>query len=85
VIVSGPGTGVETPLGDVERVADALSDRDDVPAFVGSGVTSDTVADCLAAGADGVIVGTALKRDGETENPVETERVADLVDAARAA
>ncbi len=87
VIVSGPGTGVETPLADIERVASVLADRDTSrgrpPVFVGSGVTSETVGDCLAAGADGVIVGTALKRGGETTAPVSSERVAALVAAAR--
>lgn len=88
VIVSGPGTGAETALEDVEWVADALSERcsddSEPPVFVGSGVTTDTVADCFAAGADGVIVGTALKEDGETTNPVSSEHVGDLV-AARVA
>jgi len=85
VIVSGPGTSVETPLADVERVVDGLAahGHDRVPVFVGSGVTSETVGDCLAAGADGVIVGTALKAGGETTAPVASERVADLVAAAR--
>ncbi|RZV08197.1 hypothetical protein BDK88_3163 [Natrinema hispanicum] len=85
VIVSGPGTGVETPLADVESVADTLAahGHDRVPVFVGSGVTSETVGDCLAAGADGVIVGTALKAGGKTTAPVASERVADLVAAAR--
>ncbi|MGQ3414063.1 BtpA/SgcQ family protein [Natrinema sp. LN54] len=86
VIVSGPGTGAETPLADVERVAETLDgpDGDRAPVFVGSGVTSETVADCLEAGADGVIVGTALKRAGETTNPVSRERVERLVAAAGA-
>ncbi|OAQ53839.1 hypothetical protein HTG_06120 [Natrinema mahii] len=84
VIVSGPGTGVETSLADIERVADVLADAaDEPPVFVGSGVTSETVGDCLAAGADGVIVGTALKRGGETTNPVAEARVDELVAAAR--
>ena len=82
VIVSGPGTGDETALEDVERVADALDATDAVdraPVFVGSGVTSETAGDCLAAGADGVIVGTALKEGAETTNPVSHERVETLV------
>ncbi|WP_455448373.1 BtpA/SgcQ family protein [Natrinema thermotolerans] len=86
VIVSGPGTGAETSLADLERVADALGDAaGESPVFVGSGVTSDTVGDCLESGADGVIVGTALKRGGETTNPVAEARVERLVAAARAA
>ncbi|OVE86243.1 BtpA/SgcQ family protein [Natronolimnobius baerhuensis] len=80
VIVSGPGTGEETPLDDLERVASAL---EDAPVLVGSGVTPDTVGDCLEAGADGVIVGTALKDGGETTNPVSQERVDAVVTAAR--
>ncbi|WP_226483004.1 BtpA/SgcQ family protein [Natrinema amylolyticum] len=87
VVVSGPGTGVETSLADVERVTDALADRghDETPVFVGSGVTSETIGDCLETGADGVIVGTALKTDGVTTNPVSEARVEELVTAARAA
>ncbi|ELY43417.1 BtpA/SgcQ family protein [Natronorubrum sulfidifaciens] len=87
VIVSGPGTGAETALEDVERVADVLADRAStpkrIPVFVGSGVTNETVGDCLEAGADGVIVGTALKAGGETTNQVSRERVETLVAAAR--
>ncbi|ADB60407.1 photosystem I assembly BtpA [Haloterrigena turkmenica DSM 5511] len=82
VIVSGPGTGDETALEDVERVAAALDGAGTAgrtSVFVGSGVTSETVGDCLAAGADGVIVGTALKEGGETTNPVSRERVKALV------
>ncbi|MEY7848249.1 BtpA/SgcQ family protein [Natrarchaeobius sp. A-rgal3] len=81
VIVSGSGTGAEATLEEVERVSDALSGR--APVFVGSGVTSDSVVDCLEAGASGVIVGTALKRDGVTTNPVSSERVEKVVTAAR--
>lgn len=82
VIVSGPGTGTGTAREDVTRVAAAVADCErSGPVFVGSGVTSETVGDLLAAGADGVIVGTALKRDGETTNPVSRERVRAIVDA----
>ncbi|WP_049923328.1 BtpA/SgcQ family protein [Halopiger djelfimassiliensis] len=84
VVVSGAGTGVTTPLSNIERVADALSgEYEHVPVFVGSGVTSDTVGDCLEAGADGVIVGTALKEGGETTAPVSQDRVESIVAAAR--
>ncbi len=87
VIVSGHGTGVETSLADVECVTDALADQghDETPVFVGSGVTSETVGDCLEAGATGVIVGTALKTDGVTTNPISETRVEEVVTAARAA
>lgn len=87
VIVSGPGTGVETDVEDIRRVTDILTEHghDTTPVFVGSGVTSETVADCFEAGADGLIVGTALKRDGVTTNPVSGDRVETLVAAVREA
>ena len=82
VIVSGPGTGAETALEDVRRVTNGLSAHDfEVPVIVGSGVTPETVGDCFDAGANGVIVGTALKRGGDTTNPVSETRVATLVSA----
>ena len=86
VVVSGPGTGDETALGDVERVSAALTKTgagSPPPVFVGSGVTSETVGDCFGAGADGMIVGTALEEAGETANPVSLERVEDLVATVR--
>ncbi|NGM70961.1 BtpA/SgcQ family protein [Natronolimnobius sp. AArcel1] len=83
IIVSGAGTGEETARTDLDCVADAVGDR--VPVLVGSGITPDTVGDRLEAGADGVIVGTALKAGGETTNVVSRERVEAVVEAARAA
>ncbi|WP_114577371.1 BtpA/SgcQ family protein [Saliphagus sp. LR7] len=80
IVVSGPGTGEEAGVEDVERVADALSDLD-APLFVGSGVTPETVGEVLEAGADGAIVGSALERDGEAGNPVEESRVREVVAA----
>jgi uncharacterized protein len=49
-----------------------------------TGVTVDTVQETLAA-ADGVIVGTHLKRDGVTWNPVEEARATAFVAAATTA
>jgi uncharacterized protein len=47
-----------------------------------TGVTVDTVHETLAA-ADGVIVGTHLKRDGVTWNPVDPGRATAFMAAAR--
>ena len=84
VIVSGARTGRATPLA---AVKEAVERRDelgvDVPVFVGSCVTPDSVGDLLGV-ADGVIVGTALKEGGETTAPVAVERVERLVAAADA-
>ena len=53
-----------------------------VPVLANTGVTADTVAACLAV-ADGAIVGTSLKQDGITWNPVDPVRAAALMTAAR--
>lgn len=82
VVVSGSATGAGPPLSEVE---DTVTQRDEVgldtSVFVGSGVTAETIADYLDV-ADGVIVGTALKEDGRTTNPVDPDRVVALVEAA---
>lgn len=81
IIVSGARTGRPTSLEDVEAAVERRNELEtDTPVFVGSGVTQETVGDLLGV-ADGAIVGTALKRDGETENQVDPDRVAALMAA----
>jgi membrane complex biogenesis BtpA family protein len=79
VIASGSGTG-EAIDDDALRAVVAERERHglETPVFVGSGVRPATIADILSV-ADGVIVGTALKRDAETTAPVDPDRVTDLV------
>lgn len=79
VIVSGRGTGDATSLDDVRAVA---AHELGVPIYVGSGVTADSVASFLDV-ADGVIVGTAIKADGITTNPIDRKRAQALVEKAR--
>jgi uncharacterized protein len=79
LIVSGAATGEPTAPGDLKRVRDAVAG---VPLLVGSGATAETAAELLAV-ADGLIVGTAVKRDGVVGNPVDAGRVRRLVEAAR--
>jgi hypothetical protein len=82
VVVSGSGTGRPT---DDETLATVRRTVDDVapetPVFVGSGVTAESVVSTLSV-ADGVIVGTALKENGETTGPVSVDRVERVVEAA---
>jgi membrane complex biogenesis BtpA family protein len=80
LVVSGAATGEPTSLHDLKRVRDAVPE---VPLLVGSGVTWDSAAELLAI-ADGLIVGTAAKRDGLVTNPVDPRRVRRIVEAARA-
>ena len=79
LVVSGRATGEATALADVKRVRSAVPN---VPLLVGSGVTPDTVAELLSI-ADGVIVGTFVKRDGNVSHPVDPDRVRRLVAATR--
>lgn len=80
VIVTGVGTGQPTALADLQRVRAALPAT---PLLVGSGATEATVGDLLTI-ADGVIVGTALKENGNVAAPVATDRVRAFVAAAQA-
>ncbi|WP_302080317.1 BtpA/SgcQ family protein [Salinibaculum rarum] len=83
LVVSGPATGEPANADDLKTVLDRRDDVDaSVPVFVGSGVTAENVSALLDI-ADGVIVGTALKKGGETTAPVDPDRVEAFVEAAR--
>ena len=79
VVVSGTGTGKATDPGEVARVKRAAGDA---PVLVGSGVSAETVAR-LRDHADGFIVGTAIKRGASVGEPVDPERVRELLAALR--
>lgn len=77
VIVSGTGTGAQTSIDELRTVAAASS----LPVFVGSGVTEGSIAEMLAI-ADGVIVGTSMKVDAISTNPVDPDAAARIALAA---
>jgi membrane complex biogenesis BtpA family protein len=77
VIVTGTATGKETAVEAVKRVKRATS----APVYAGSGIDERNVAAMLAA-ADGVIVGTSLKIDGVSANPIDPQRVRAFMRAA---
>lgn len=81
LLVSGSGTGKATDLEHVRRVREAVPAA---PVLVGSGVGIDTVRDVLVA-ADGVVVGTALTREGRAGSGIDPARVRRLVEARRTA
>ena len=56
----------------------------DTPVLANTGVKHDTVRDVLAV-ADGCVVGSALKIDGDTWNAVDPERAEDFMNRVRAA
>ena len=81
VLVSGQITGEAAALSDLEAVKSVLPDT---PVLANTGVKHETVADVLKV-ADGCIVGSSLKVDGDTWNPVDPERAADFMERARKA
>jgi membrane complex biogenesis BtpA family protein len=84
-VLSGMGTGHAVDMDELRAAADRREQFGlDVPLFVGSGVTPETVGDILTV-ADGVIVGTALKEGDESSGPVSEAATRELVDAAREA
>jgi len=81
IVVSGSGTGKPTEIAAIDEVRAACGR---LPIFVGSGAGVETIAEILQH-ADGVIVGTAIEVDGHTTNPIDPERAAAFVAAAREA
>jgi uncharacterized protein len=75
IVVSGAGTGKATDPAKAQQVKRAAPET---PVFIGSGITAETVEQ-FRDSADGFIVGTALKQDGVSTNPVELQRVRELL------
>lgn len=79
VLISGPITGEPTPLEDLREVKQALPNT---PVLANTGVRHDNIAKVLEI-ADGCVVGTALKENGDTWSPVDPDRARSFVDLAR--
>lgn len=77
LVVSGAGTGKATDPAKLAQVKAAAAGR---RVLVGSGVTVETLAS-LMPHADGFIVGTAFKKDGNPANPVDVTLVKRVVGA----
>jgi membrane complex biogenesis BtpA family protein len=80
VLIAGPMAGAEPDLATVREAKEAVGDA--VPVFMNTGARTDNVATYLGV-ADGVIVGSGLKVDGQTWNPVDPARVAAFMAAVR--
>jgi membrane complex biogenesis BtpA family protein len=81
LLVSGAMTGEAAAISDLEAVKRAVPS---LPVLANTGVKHETVADVLKV-ADGCIVGSALKVDGHTWNPVDPERAAEFMRLVREA
>jgi membrane complex biogenesis BtpA family protein len=81
ILVSGQITGEAASMSDLEAVKKALPNT---PVLANTGVKHATVADVLRI-ADGCVVGSSLKVDGNTWNSVDPDRAAEFMRLARAA
>jgi len=79
VVVTGEGTGKETPLEKIKEFRRHLGSH---PLIVGAGLTPQNAYAQLRI-ADGAIVGSSLKEDNDTQKPVDRHKVRDLVQAVK--
>lgn len=81
ILVSGPMTGQAVPL---EHLESARQATQGVPVLANTGVRHDNVADILRL-ADGCVVGTSLKVNADTWNPVDPARAEEFMRLVRKA
>ena len=81
ILVSGAITGEAAKMVDLEAVKRVLPTT---PVLANTGVKHATVADVLKV-ADGCIVGSSLKIDGDTWKAVDADRAAEFMRLVRAA
>lgn len=79
ILIAGPMAGAQPSIEWVREAKEAVGP--DVPVLLNTGAKEDNVAEFLSV-ADGVIVGSALKEEGRTWNPVDPDRVRRFIDAA---
>jgi len=79
LVITGSFTGEPASLDDLQQARAQAG----VPVLVGSGVTPENAGDLLAS-ADGLIVGSWIKRGGHWAQPVDPERCAQMARAFRA-
>ena len=79
VLVSGPMTGQPVDQSNLRRVKEAVGDT---PVFANTGCTMDNIRDILSV-ADGCIIGTHFKVDGDTWNRVDRGRAERFMEAVR--
>jgi membrane complex biogenesis BtpA family protein len=82
ILISGPMAGAEADYSAIEEAKAAVGA--DIPVLLNTGAKAGNVASYLHV-ADGVIVGSSLKVDGYTWNPVDPARVREFMAQAKQA
>ena len=80
ILVSGPMAGAQPDASTLSQVRQAVPAE--LPVLLNTGAKAENIAGFLEV-ADGCIVGSGLKVDGYTWNPVDPDRAAAFVKAAR--
>ena len=80
ILISGPMAGAEPDLSALREAREAVDPE--IPVLVNTGAKSTNIGAFLQV-ADGCIVGSDLKIDGYTWNPVDPARVRRFIEAAR--
>ena len=80
ILVSGPMAGMEPDASTLAAVRTAVPTE--IPVLLNTGARAETIAEHLRI-ADGCIVGSDLKVNGHTWNPIDGERARRFVEAAR--
>jgi uncharacterized protein len=80
ILISGPMAGAEPDIAALREAREAVDP--DIPVLVNTGAKASNIEAFLGV-VDGCIVGSALKVDGYTWNPVDPGRVRDFMRAAR--
>ena len=78
LVITGSTTGKAIDMAYLSRMREVVRK----PIWVGSGVSEENIQDILRI-ADGVIVGTSIKVDGQTTKQVDLDRASRLVKMAR--
>jgi len=81
IVVTGAGTGKETPFDKIKKFRKIIGEHQLV---VGAGLTPDNAYKQLCI-SNGAIVGTSLKIDNKTYNPIDRQRVRDFMSVVREA
>ena len=79
IVVTGAGTGQETPISKVKKFRSVIGDH---PLIVGAGLTVENCYSSLKL-ADGGIVGSVFKENGDTHKKIDRCRVTEFVDIVK--
>lgn len=75
IVVTGAGTGKETPFDKIKKFREIIGEH---PLVIGAGLTPKNAYEQLCI-SNGAIVGTSLKVDDNTYNPMDRQRVRDFM------